>query len=118
MNYGKCLPNSQGNDDPSSCSPGTFFDSQQRKCLSCPDGCLKCRDCYTCDECHPDFNYDPITELCSEMCGDGKKYVKECDDNNNNDGDGCSMDCKIETGYVCRGGSPNSKDVCVPHLPN
>ena len=118
MNYGKCLPNSQGNDDPSSCSPGTFFDSQQRKCLSCPDGCLKCRDCYTCDECHPDFNYDPNTELCSEMCGDGKKYVKECDDNNNNDGDGCSMDCKIETGYVCRGGSPNSKDVCVPHLPN
>ena len=48
MHYGKCLPNSPGNDDPSSCSVRTFFDSQQRKCLACPDGCLSCDDSYTC----------------------------------------------------------------------
>lgn len=47
-----------------------------------------------------------------EFCGDGKKFVVECDDGNNEDGDGCSLDCKIETGYACSGGSPLSKDKC------
>lgn len=41
----------------------------------------------------------------------------ECDDGNTNDGDGCSMDCKIEPGYICRGGSPNTDDSCVIYLP-
>ena len=36
-----------------------------------------------------------------------------CDDGNNNDGDGCSRDCKVENGYVCQGGSPDSPDNCV-----
>jgi cysteine-rich repeat protein len=29
------------------------------------------------------------------MCGDGKRFVLECDDENNFDGDGCSKDCRI-----------------------
>ena len=95
MNHGKCLPNSPGNDDPTSCGVGTFFDYQQRKCLACPDGCLTCTDCYTCQQCRPEFNYDATTSLCKEHCGDGKKFVLECDDGNNDDGDGCSMDCQI-----------------------
>ena len=53
MNHGKCLPNSPGNDDPASCGVGTFFDYQQKKCLACPDGCLTCTDCYTCQQCRP-----------------------------------------------------------------
>ena len=49
-------------------------------------------------------------KTCIENCGDGKKFVLACDDGNNNDGDGCSRDCKIEQGYICRGGSPNTRD--------
>ena len=41
-----------------------------------------------------------------------------CDDGNNIDGDGCSSDCKIEGGYHCVGGSPNSKDTCSQFLPS
>ena len=42
----------------------------------------------------------------------------ECDDGNNKNGDGCSIDCKTEIGYTCRGGSPNTKDSCIFHLPD
>ncbi len=45
----ECLPNvNNGGNVPSDCAVATFFDSQQRKCLPCPDGCLRCSDCYTC----------------------------------------------------------------------
>lgn len=47
-----------------------------------------------------------------ELCGDGKKFGLECDDGNNVDGDGCSLDCKTEPGYTCSGGSPDSRDKC------
>lgn len=64
-------------------------------CLACPDGCLSCFDCYRCKLCRPEFIYNALTEQCVEHCGDGKKFVLECDDGNNKDGDGCSRDCKI-----------------------
>ena len=36
---------------------------------------------------------------CQAVCGDGKRYLSEaCDDGNNRDGDGCSKDCKVESG--------------------
>jgi len=35
------------------------------------------------------------TKSCTEICGDGKKYILDCDDGNNNNGDGCSSLCKI-----------------------
>lgn len=41
----------------------------------------------------------------------------ECDDGNNNNGDGCSSDCKIEEGYTCRGGSPSNPDNCLIYNP-
>lgn len=41
-----------------------------------------------------------------------------CDDGNNINGDGCSSDCKIEIGYQCVGGSPNSKDTCTAYRPS
>ena len=41
------------------------------------------------------------------------KFVLDCDDGNNDDGDGCSRDCRVENGYVCRGGSPENKDNCI-----
>ena len=42
----------------------------------------------------------------------------ECDDGNNIDGDGCSRDCYVEKGYVCRGGSPDGADNCFTFQPD
>jgi len=78
-----------------SCNVGTFFDSQLQKCLPCADGCLSCKDCYDCTQCRPDYTLDPRTSLCVENCGDGKRYTFACDDGNNINGDGCSMDCQV-----------------------
>ena len=55
--------------------------------------------------------------LCQEVCGDGLKFVSGCDDGNKVDGDGCSSTCTVESGYVCTGGSPSSKDTCYQGLP-
>lgn len=53
-----------------------------------------------------------------ELCGDGKRFVFECDDGNNKDGDGCTRDCKVETGFQCTGGSPDNKDSCYIFRPD
>jgi|GEM_PF-3447364 len=43
-------------------------------------------------------------------CGDGFRAGSEqCDDGNQIDGDGCSIDCQTETGYACTG----SPSVCT-----
>ena len=110
--------NGNGNDSPSSCSPGTYFDTNQKRCLPCPEGCLSCDSCYTCQQCLPEFNYYAPAQRCIEHCGDGKRFIVECDDGNNDDGDGCSLDCKIEQGYTCTGGSPSSKDNCLLFNPS
>ena len=28
-------------------------------------------------------------------CGDGRRFTLPCDDGNNNNGDGCSSDCRV-----------------------
>ena len=71
----ECLKNHAGNDSPDSCNVGTFYDSQQKRCLSCPQGCLTCENSYECLQCNPDFSYDYNSKLCTEHCGDGKKYI-------------------------------------------
>jgi len=41
----------------------------------------------------------------TSYCGDGIVQPNEqCDDNNNHDGDGCSIECLVEPGYACTGG--------------
>lgn len=45
------------------------------------------------------------------------RYSSQCDDGNNVDGDGCSKDCRVEVGYSCYGGSPNSADTCSSAMP-
>lgn len=100
-----------------SCSVATYWDGQQLRCLPCSDGCLSCTTCYSCTQCSPGYNIDFATSLCGEVCGDAKRFTLPCDDGNNINGDGCSSDCKIELGYSCYGGSPNSKDSCTKTLP-
>lgn len=106
-----------GNDSPNNCAVGTFFNTAHKMCLACPDGCLSCSDCYNCRVCKPEYRYDSVSQKCFELCGDGKKFDLECDDGNNVDGDGCSRDCRIEPGFKCTGGSPDSNDRCVVQGP-
>jgi cysteine-rich repeat protein len=77
------------------CNVGTFFDQQQKKCLPCSDGCLACTTCYSCTQCRPEYTFNPASQLCNEVCGDGRRFTLQCDDGNNQNGDGCSSDCKI-----------------------
>lgn len=78
---------------------------------------MSCSDCYTCNICRPEFVYNPSCQKCFEICGDGKRFNLECDDGNNEDGDGCSRDCKVEPGFNCLGGSATEKDNCVIYRP-
>ena len=51
---------------------------------------------------------------CHHVCGDGQLQCGEqCDDGNNNDGDGCSHDCKIE----CGDGVLQSSEKCDTAIP-
>jgi len=46
-------------------------------------------------------------------CGDGTLELgEECDDANAEDGDGCSMECTIEEGYLCQGQPSECIIVC------
>ena len=50
-------------------------------------------------------NYLTFTaDDCRIPCGDGIRHIvagEECDDGNIINGDGCTSDCRIETGYTC-----------------
>jgi fibro-slime domain-containing protein len=55
---------------------------------------------------------DPVTGGCGipAGCGNGSLDTdEECDDSNNQSGDGCSMACRQETDWVC----PNAGSPCV-----
>ncbi len=60
-------------------------------------------------------HYDYASKLCVDDCGDGKVMIGSkngCDDGNTQDGDGCNSICQVENGYLCEGGTKNSKDIC------
>jgi cysteine-rich repeat protein len=100
-----------------SCPGGTYWDQQQLRCLPCSSGCSNCLNCDSCLTCSSGFTPSP-SGLCSEICGDGKRFVLPCDDGNKIDGDGCSSRCQVETGYFCAGGSPTEKDICSKNTPD
>ena len=58
-------------------------------------------------------------QLCRISCGDGVRVPgEECDDGNIVNNDGCTNECMIEPGYICRGGNTTylSADRCNPGL--
>lgn len=68
-----------------------------------------------CDTCAATCEHAAIVRCeYSGLCGDGfrRHSLEVCDDGNTEDGDGCSADCQVETGWHCHGGSWNSKDTC------
>ena len=91
----ECIANRAGNDSPDQCNPGTFFDSQLRRCLACPSGCLSCKNSFQCTSCSIGFNLHTSSQLCLEHCGDGRRYILDCDDGNSDNGDGCSSSCTV-----------------------
>lgn len=60
--------------------------------------------------CSDDVSFKSI---CVKECGNGKRASsEECDDGNNENGDGCSSVCKNEAYFQCIGGSITSRDKC------
>ena len=54
-----------------------------------------------------------LKDTCNDICGDGKKYTSSVsfwDDGNTKNGDGCSSNWAVETGYICTGGTPSTLD--------
>ena len=52
-----------------------------------------------------------------EICGDGLNLGHhECDDGNTFDGDGCSSQCKVESGYKCYAQN-KGPDICKDITP-
>ena len=65
----------------------------------------ECDNVTGCTDCVADYGYtcDSNANTCTTTCGDGKHVSsnEECDDNNVDDGDGCSAACTVETGWTC-----------------
>lgn len=89
----------------SKCSDGYF--SSQNKCVKCGSNCKTCSQmnycltCFTngkepneqgvCPTCEQTPGTYTVDGNCVTKCGDGiETSDEECDDNNSNDGDGCS----------------------------
>ena len=108
-------------------------DSNCAKCSTSPSICTRC-DTSTryflsssgvCQYCNPTDFLTPnsctscsnsvgtalsSTGECVDICGDSIIIDSECDDGNTDSGDGCSSDCKVESGYIC---DPQ----CAPIIP-
>ncbi|KAL4505324.1 hypothetical protein ABPG72_002386 [Tetrahymena utriculariae] len=95
-------------------------------CQSCkgphPEDCISCPDdksiifvdgsCRLCDK-KMGLQYNQQNKKCEELCGKGYMLTDkllaqygidktiECDDNNIANNDGCSQNCKIESGFKC-----------------
>jgi len=94
------------------CGNGVCESDRNETCGLCPEDCCPCGDGVcdsslgeTCKMCKED---------CCPNCGNGILDSGElCDDGNNEDGDGCTSDCKIESGQaVCGNGIWESGEEC------
>lgn len=89
-------------------------------CVTCADGYVKngvAGKCYACDEISAEYEKKAVNGICREVCGDGVNLgTVECDDGNQRNGDGCSAQCEIESGYQCTRGAKGKADVCYEDL--
>jgi len=76
--------------------------------LKCKSDCTGARPGYVCSGGNP-----TTASTCIPICGDGIILSPEsCDDNDVDNGDGCSSACAIESGFQCLNNAPPS--VCSP----
>ena len=75
--------------------------------------------CQSCKDANSGYTESENEELgCVEICGDGKNLGQyECDDGNNKDGDGCSSQCSVEEGFMCKTHDRSRPDVCYDIKP-
>ncbi|CAD8108861.1 unnamed protein product [Paramecium primaurelia] len=73
-------------------------------CYQCQYSCpINCNNCQSgqCQICNPGFIL--INNMCTSICGDGiLSNLEQCDDGNQNDGDGCTFNCLIEINWICK----------------
>ena len=56
----------------------------------------------------------PVPSSCANSCGNSSPDgTEECDDGNNNNGDGCSATCTVEAGWSCTDAIPAREDNAV-----
>ncbi|CAK92089.1 unnamed protein product (macronuclear) [Paramecium tetraurelia] len=68
----------------------------------CPDHCNVCAQ-GKCKVCEQGYELNKGLNECFTLCGNGLVSIEEeCDDMNQQNGDGCSSLCTIETNYVCK----------------
>ncbi|KRW99700.1 Insulin-like growth factor binding protein, N-terminal [Pseudocohnilembus persalinus] len=119
-------------DDGSLCYSCTSGYLEGTTCVtSCSDGYFKVPGIDVCNLCQnivpsninsyctsslcPGMKPSDDNQSCEEICGDGIRITDtiECDDGNNEDGDGCSSNCKVEYLWECSGGDGSNPDVCI-----
>jgi cysteine-rich repeat protein len=55
-----------------------------------------------------------VPSTCDNSCGNSEPDgTEECDDGNNDDGDGCSADCSVEEGWLCTDAVPAQEENAV-----
>ncbi|CAD8105195.1 unnamed protein product [Paramecium sonneborni] len=66
----------------------------------CDQSCIDCQQGY-CKECS--YGMHPHNHTCIFICGDGllASSNEQCDDANQDNGDGCNSQCKIEKDWIC-----------------
>ena len=78
---------------------------------ACTGGTISSTD--SCKFCTNGSSPSPDLSECAAVCGDGLKHPQEeCEDENLNNGDGCSSTCTIEPMYICDRGSATRPDGC------
>lgn len=95
----------------STCNLGSYLNTASGVCQPCGANCVNCQNANLCTDCAGGF--EVVGGICRDICGDGRKLVQACDDNNKVSGDGCSATCEIEPGWNCTGGGLNQKDICT-----
>ena len=93
-------------------NPCTIHEYQDTNgvCQECMDQCATCKDLSHCTACAAGYSYNQETYQCEvPTCGDGVVVAGEqCDDGNQVNGDGCSINCVIESGFY----SPSTGGAC------
>ena len=53
--------------------------------------------------------------MCTVICGDGVRFgLEACDDGNEDNGDGCSSQCEVESGVECEEVEESTQSICQP----
>eukprot|EP00961_Rhodomonas_salina_P037329 501695-Rhodomonas_salina.1 len=111
-----CVPGFATNGSECEVCPVTKYCPGHGEVVDCPlyatspAGSIEVDDCY-CSE-----GWASLADgSCEPICGDGiSQEIEACDDGGRAPLDGCSANCTVERGWICRYGSLDGPDVCVP----